>query len=50
MRIENIEKNSKINDQIKKSPYDWIINHPQVVKSPIVNDFLKVNIDGHTEL
>ena len=25
------------------------MHHPQVVKSPIFNDFLKVNIDGHTE-
>ena len=25
------------------------MHHPQVVQSPIVNDFLKVNIDGHTE-
>ena len=23
--------------------------HPQVVQSPIFNDCLKVNIDGHTE-
>ena len=25
------------------------MHHPQVVQSPIVNDFLKVKIDGHTE-
>ena len=25
------------------------MHHPQVVKSPIVNDCLKVKIDGHTE-
>ena len=25
------------------------MHHPQVVQSPIVNDFLKLNIDGHTE-
>ena len=25
------------------------MHHPQVVQSPIFNDFLKVNIDGHTE-
>ena len=40
--------NSKINDQIKKSLYNWIMHHQQVVKSPIVNDCLKVNIDSHT--
>ena len=42
--------NPKINDQIKKSIYSWIMYHPQVVQSPIFNDCLKVNIDGHTEL
>ena len=26
------------------------MHHPQVVQSPIVNDCLKVKIDGHTEL
>ena len=25
------------------------MHHPQVVQSPIVNDCLKLNIDGHTE-
>ena len=40
--------NSEINNQIKKSLYNWIMRHPQVVKSPIFNDCLKVNIDGHT--
>ena len=25
------------------------MHHPQVVQSPIANDFLKVKIDGHTE-
>ena len=41
--------NSKINDQIKKSLCNWIMHLPLVVKSPIFNDFLKLNIDGHTE-
>ena len=26
------------------------MHHPQVVQSPIINDCLKVKIDGHTEL
>ena len=39
----------KINDQINKSLYNWIMHHPQVVQSPAVNDCLKVKIDGHTE-
>ena len=38
-----------INDQIKKSLYNCIMHHPQVVQSPIVNDFLKVKLDGHTK-
>ena len=46
---QKIKGNSKINDQIKKSLYNWIMHHPQVVQSPIVNDCLKVKIDGHTE-
>ena len=25
------------------------MHHPKFVKSPIFNDFLKLNIDGHTE-
>ena len=41
--------NPRINDQIKKSLYNWIIRHPQVVQSPIFNDCLKLNIDGHTK-
>ena len=41
--------NSKIDEHIKKSPYNLIMHHPQVVQSPIVNDYLKVKIDGHTE-
>ena len=45
----NRKENSKINDQIKKSLYNWIICHPQVVQSPIFNYCLKVNIDGKTE-
>ena len=27
----------------------WIMHHKQVVRSPIVNDFLNVKIDGQTE-
>ena len=46
---QNRKSNSKNDEQIKKSLYNWIIHHPQVVQSPIVNDFLKVKIDGHTE-
>ena len=41
--------NSKIDEQINKSLYKWIMHHPQVLQSPIVNDCMKVKIDGHTE-
>ena len=41
--------NSKIDEQIKKCLYNWIMHHPQVVQSPIVNICLRVKIDGHTE-
>ena len=46
---QNRKGNSKIDEQIKKSLYKWIIHHPQVVQLPIVNDCLKVKIDGHAE-
>ena len=50
MDIEkNQERNSKINDQIKKSLYNWIMHHSQVVQSPIVNYCLKVKNDDSTE-
>ena len=40
--------NSITKNTINKSLYNWIINHPQVVKSIISNDCLEVNIGGHT--
>ena len=40
---------SKTSEEIKKSLYNWIIHHPQVVPSPIANDCLKVKIGGYTE-
>ena len=46
---KNRKWNLKIDEQINKSLYNLIIHHPQVVQSPIVNDYLKVKIDGHTE-
>ena len=50
MSIETKAKgNSKIDEHIKKYLYNWIMNHPQVVQSTIVNDLLKVKIDGHAE-
>ena len=50
MGVENKEKgNSRIDEQIKKSLYNWIMHHPKVVQSPIVNNDMKVKMDGHTE-
>ena len=50
MVIETKPKvNSKIDKEINKSLYNWIMHHTQVVQSTIVNNFLKVKIDGHTE-
>ena len=40
---------TKINEQVKKYLYNWILQHTQVVQSPIENDFVKVSIDGHCE-
>ena len=49
MGIETKSKSKiKINDIINKYFYNWIIYNPQVVQSPIVNDCLKLNIDGPT--
>ena len=50
MGIEKKSKRAlKISEEIRKSLYNWIIHHPQVVQSPIANDCLKVKIDGYTE-
>ena len=46
---QNQKLNSNIDEQIKKSLYNWIVHDPQVVQLPIANYFLKVKIDGHTE-
>ena len=43
----NQKGNPRINNHIKRSLYNWIINHQKVLQSPILNDSLKVNIDGH---
>ena len=40
---------SKINEQIKRHLYTWITRHPQVVKSTISNDCIKVKLDDQTE-
>ena len=47
--IKKKKGHSKINDQIKRNMYACITRHPQVVQSPICNDFLKVIFDDQTE-
>ena len=46
---QNLKGNSKISEEIRNYLYNWIIQHPPVVQSPIANDCLKVKIDGYTE-
>ena len=46
---QNRKGNSKIDEQINKSLYNWTMHHLQVVQSPISNNCLKVKIDGYTE-
>ena len=40
--------NSKINNKISKSLYNWTMRYPQVVQSLMFKYFLRVHIDGHT--
>ena len=46
---QNQKGHSKLSEMIRKSLYNWILHHPQVVQSPIENNYLKVKIDGYTE-
>ena len=41
-----ISKNQSIG---QKSIFNWILQHPQVVVSPIANDYLKLSTDGQVE-
>ena len=47
--ITRMPGHSKINQHIKKVLYNRILQHPQFVQSPIVNDNLKLYIDGQVE-
>ena len=47
--IPKSRRHKKINEQVKKSLYNWIIQHPQVVQSPISDYCLKFSIDDHSE-
>ena len=39
----------KINAQINKYLFNWVLQHPQVVQSTIANYRLKFSIDGNSE-
>ena len=47
--ITKRQGHSKINQQVKKTPYNWSIQCPQVVQSPIPNDCLRLSTEGQTE-
>ena len=42
--IKNNKGHKKINEKFKKSLYNWILQHSQVVRSQLSNDYLKVSI------
>ena len=46
---EKRKGHSKINEQIKRNMCTWITRHPQVVQSPIYNNFFKVMLDYQIE-
>ena len=47
--IPKSQEYTKINEWDKKSLYNCILQHNQVVHSPIKNNFIKVSPDGHSE-
>ena len=47
--ITKRRRNAKINEQVKKYLITWILQHPQVLQSPIVIYCLKLSIDIHSE-
>ena len=48
-QVFQIGKDIRINGQVNKSVYNWILKHPQVVQSTIANYCLKGSIDVHSE-
>ena len=44
--IPKRQGHSKINQQVKKYLYNWILQHTQFLVSPIAHDCLKVSIDS----
>ena len=43
------KRHLKTNEHIKCNLYAWITRHPQVIKSPIYDDCLKVMFDDQKE-
>ena len=48
-RIKKRKVHTKINAQVKKYLYNWILQHSQALKSPLSNYCLKSSIDVHSE-
>ena len=42
--------NTEINKRVKKVLYNLILQHPQILQSPISNDCHKLSLDGHSEV
>ena len=47
--IPKQRSHTKINQQVKKTIYNWILQHPQVVVYPIEYYCLKLSINGQVE-
>ena len=47
--ITKMQGHSTINQQIKSILYNWILQHPQFVESPIANNSIKLSIDDQVE-
>ena len=46
--IQKKVEHKKINERVKKYIYNCILQHPQVVQSPISNNRLKLSIGGNS--
>ena len=47
--IPKLNTHEKINQQVKKAPYNWILQHSQFVVYAIENNCLKFSIDSQVE-
>ena len=46
--ITNRLGHTKVNKRVNKALYNWILQLPQVVQSPIDNDYVRLSIDGQS--